>query len=359
VLFAVFGLGAWLEIVGIWAEMFLLIQHTPEQEKLPSRLAFIVQVANFIPILLGSSASCRSGADIRRYIIVILVGGIGALLFAAFTWNVTVIIAGSELSICLYAATLIGATFDASSNLFVWQFSARYGSRGTVSMSFGQNLTAVCFAIAILQKAIGFSIALYFLLLAFLGSCSVVAFLLIPQRGPADPLAMNGEDDLRVERAPHWTRFHRPWFGALFGLSFIQNGLLPSLLPLTTGSYNLYFLLSTVPGFIQPLSVLLVLWSKDIRLIWIGVTCSIAMAIATCTLVLESGMTEQWQFIIFLCVVMLGCNGTAYSKAAILSRLPSDMEDLFPDDVMRCAGMIIQTGSFVGALLFFICVNAL
>ena len=45
VLFAVFGLGAWLEIVGIWAEMFLLIQHTPEQEKLPSRLAFIVQVS--------------------------------------------------------------------------------------------------------------------------------------------------------------------------------------------------------------------------------------------------------------------------------------------------------------------------
>lgn len=58
VLAALFGVGAWVAVNGLWVELPLLVTDLPEGWNLPSYLSVIIQVSH--PRLCGCSLGCSS-----------------------------------------------------------------------------------------------------------------------------------------------------------------------------------------------------------------------------------------------------------------------------------------------------------
>lgn len=58
VLAALFGVGAWVAVNGLWVELPLLVTDLPEGWNLPSYLSVIIQVSR--PGLCGCSLGCSS-----------------------------------------------------------------------------------------------------------------------------------------------------------------------------------------------------------------------------------------------------------------------------------------------------------
>jgi len=50
-LICLFGTGSWVEINGIWVELPLLVNQSPQAWSLPSYLSVVIQIANIGPIL--------------------------------------------------------------------------------------------------------------------------------------------------------------------------------------------------------------------------------------------------------------------------------------------------------------------
>ena len=53
VLALMFGLGAWIGVNGIYAQLPLLVQSAPEKWKLPTYMVVVIQFANLGPILFA------------------------------------------------------------------------------------------------------------------------------------------------------------------------------------------------------------------------------------------------------------------------------------------------------------------
>eukprot|EP00397_Hematodinium_sp_SG-2012_P026541 GEMP01027811.1.p1 GENE.GEMP01027811.1~~GEMP01027811.1.p1 ORF type:complete len:278 (+),score=32.51 GEMP01027811.1:439-1272(+) len=275
----------------------------------------------------------------------------------ATTWSYTVSISGTQVSLFVYMWTFCAASFDCLSNLFVWSYSARYAGNATVSMSVGQNFaTLICYLISAIQKGLDFSVDVYFALIAVVATSSLFAFLSIrpPVSSEEDPLP-------RIECEPKPVHH---WFAILAGLSFVQNGLMTSIL--YYASRDNFFYNGVLPSLVTPFSAMLAY--KFTGQGWIFASCTVASLMGLVTVVLAAvrGIKEPrpsvppsdwWDNALYTPLVFVGSNCLAYSKAAIFSRLPTDANWNNTDALMKRAGVFIQLGSFVGAFTFFLVVH--
>ena len=59
-LFCVFGIGSWVAVNGVWAEVSVLVLTLPECEKVPAALVVVIQLAN-VGTLLYTVVRCVFG----------------------------------------------------------------------------------------------------------------------------------------------------------------------------------------------------------------------------------------------------------------------------------------------------------
>lgn len=96
-LVCLFGIGSWIAINGIWAEISILVNCSPEGYKLPALLVVMIQVANVGPLLYTIVKCLFYRCKLQTYqirleigtIFILIVIGISACILLSFFWNWT------------------------------------------------------------------------------------------------------------------------------------------------------------------------------------------------------------------------------------------------------------------------------
>ena len=147
----VFGIGSWIAINGIWAEISILVITTPECAKLPSQLVVIVQVANIGPLLYTAVKYLLHRCKNQEYLfkleivtisILILIGTLASVLLSIF-WNVTVPIEDNMYSISLYLLAFFLALVDCTSSVVFIPFMKHFSSEYLSALYIGEGLSGL------------------------------------------------------------------------------------------------------------------------------------------------------------------------------------------------------------------------
>ena len=201
-LICVFGIGSWIAINGLWAEMSVLVVATPECEKLPALLVVIIQIANVGPLLFGITKYCFH-RKLRCYeaylesgsaIMLILIGIISSILLSLF-WNKSSLLFNGIYSVALIFLTFTLALVDCTSSVIFIPFMKRFPSVYLSALYIGEGLSGLLPSMVALSQGpvrnniscsgnysghetlgIRFSPNVYFLSLAIMMMFSGIAF---------------------------------------------------------------------------------------------------------------------------------------------------------------------------------------
>ena len=157
-LFCVFGIGSWVAINGIWAEISILILTLPECYKLPSILVVIIQLANIGPLVYSIAKYVSRRAHIKQLhlevitvYILVAVGTVASVLLAIF-WSDTAEILGSVHSVALIVLTFFLALVDCTSTLVFIPFLQHFPAEYISGLYIGEGLSGVLASIVALSQ---------------------------------------------------------------------------------------------------------------------------------------------------------------------------------------------------------------
>ncbi len=107
-----FGVGSWLAINGLWAELPILSQLTPEGPYLQSIINYTIQMANIGPLTyLFLDLVCLNAICIVIFI------GVVASVSLGVAYNSTTVIGGEKHSVALIALAFMLAIVDCTSTV--------------------------------------------------------------------------------------------------------------------------------------------------------------------------------------------------------------------------------------------------
>ena len=200
-----FGIGSWIAVNGIWAEISILVNCSPEYDKLPAILVVIIQVANMgvlvYVIIKYLVHRCHQQVyqlylEIGTVLVLIFIG-ISSCLLLAFFWNKQSVFFGKVHSISLFVLTFFLALVDCTSSV-VFAFMQHFPSEYLSALYIGEGLSGLLPSIFALSqgsissnistcndppgyKALGirFSPNVYFVLLGGLVLLSGISFVAI------------------------------------------------------------------------------------------------------------------------------------------------------------------------------------
>ena len=102
ILAAIFGIGSWVCLIGVFVELPLFVQNLPEGWALPSYLSVVVQLANIGPIIYWiCNRYFPSTVTDKRTIYVTLCAGCVTTLLLAYFWSYTTYVFGANRSTAL------------------------------------------------------------------------------------------------------------------------------------------------------------------------------------------------------------------------------------------------------------------
>ncbi len=203
-LFCIFGIGSWIAINGVWAEISLLVLTLPECAKLPAILVVVIQIANIGPLaytavryLFRRLGWSQRYLEITTVFVLVAVGAASCILLAIF-WSDTASVLGSSHSVALIVLSFTLALVDCTSSVvfipFMKHFPAMYisalyigeGMSGllpnivALSQGFVNNsLTCIESYPSVSTLGINFSPSVYFIFLASMMLLCGAAFLAI------------------------------------------------------------------------------------------------------------------------------------------------------------------------------------
>lgn len=150
-LICTFGIGSWIAVNGIWAEISILVNSTPECDKLPSVLVVIIQIANLGPLFYGLirylfyrfklktlKIYLESGA-----IIVLILIGIASCILLSFLWNLTSVIHNNEHSMALLILTFFLSLVDCTSSVLFVPFMKNFPAVYMTALYIGEGLSGL------------------------------------------------------------------------------------------------------------------------------------------------------------------------------------------------------------------------
>ena len=159
-----FGTGSWVELNGIWVELPLLVNQSPQGWSLPSYISIVVQIANLGPLLyfcLNKFANRRKSKLDRRVqteipanFIILSVGVIASLLLAFF-WQETSVIGGKSYSTALIVLSFFLALVDCTSSLTFLPFMTYFPAKYMTVYYIGEGLSGFLPSIIALAQGIG------------------------------------------------------------------------------------------------------------------------------------------------------------------------------------------------------------
>lgn len=168
-LIAVFAISSWVDIVGLWVELPLIINHLPERWKLPSYMALVIQLSNIAPALYSIISKCRSltrtpeeknAVSAHRKRDVGLSFGIISIetlsiFILSFFWSETAFFGGSQRSIALLGLLASCSLCSCLSSLVYLPYMARYPSYYLSAYYIGQGLSGLLPGMLGLMQGLG------------------------------------------------------------------------------------------------------------------------------------------------------------------------------------------------------------
>ena len=382
ILCAIVGVSAWVEINGIFSELGHM-QMLPEKWSLASIIVIIVQIGNIAPFIFSM---IRNKPPLRWSMVLVLSMGLSSMVFLAIFWSWTYSMAGAERSVMLYIGSLIAASADCLSNLVFWPYVGQFPRSYITAMGTGESLSsAVSALVAASQKAFGFTPSVFFIVIGVVVVFSSVAFAVLETRyAPALcelakskslPIAEQSTDNktdsspTNDTRKPIW-REYLPIFSIIAGLSFVQNGLNPSLLPIACRFYkNAYWIAQNASFVAAPISSISASFFQPRKSIWIAVvlwlSCSVFIIVCSS---LQDPIIEDEAFGTGVMTTVAIVSGAALAYTKVSAMLWVRTADKHKDgteiydktrmqQLLTAAGISMQIGSVAGALTTFLLVN--
>ena len=209
-LFCIFGLGSWVAINGIWAQLPVLTYALPECYGLAAILSVIIQLANVGPLVLTIIKLVwkkltwkQLNLEITSVTILVVIGLCSSVLLSLFWFRVDTI-AGQPHSLALVILVFFLALVDCSSSVVFVPFMKHYPAVYISALYIGEGLSGVLPSVLALvqgsvndsihscpsqfdkepELGIRFTTGVYFILLAvMITACGVgfLSILLLPQ----------------------------------------------------------------------------------------------------------------------------------------------------------------------------------
>ena len=129
-LFCVFGIGSWVAINGMWAQVPILVITLPECERITAILSVVIQLANIGPLVyIIVKYLCRRLStlylEITSVSILVIIGTVSCVLLALF-WSETANVFGSSHSVALITLTFTLALVDCTSSVVFIPFMKHF-----------------------------------------------------------------------------------------------------------------------------------------------------------------------------------------------------------------------------------------
>lgn len=148
-LVCIFGMGSWVAINGVWAELPILLITQPECYRLAAILSVVVQVANIGPLIYSIAKLICSVCHVPLvYLEVIsvytlLTIGVIASILLSFFWSTTGHIGGQSHSIVLIILTFFLALVDCTSSVVFVPFMKHFPAIYLSALYIGEGLSGV------------------------------------------------------------------------------------------------------------------------------------------------------------------------------------------------------------------------
>ena len=156
VLVVIFGTGSWIAINGLWVELPIIVQETPESWSLPSYLTVIIQLANIAPLTfaLGNIFFPRVVREVPVIYISVLVG-IASCVLLSFFWKETSYIAGAERSTALLVLCFFLSMVDCTSSVSFIPYMASFREVYMSPYFAGEGLSGLLPSLVALGQGVG------------------------------------------------------------------------------------------------------------------------------------------------------------------------------------------------------------
>ncbi len=199
-LLCVFGVGSWVAVNGLWAEISILTRTLPECNCLPAVLVVVIQLANIGPLLytVTNLYVQKRGYSVYRLEVIVVfvlvtVGLLSCVALAVF-WDRVTLVGGSEHSVSLIVISLFLASVDCTSSVVFLPFLKHFPSQYVSALYIGEGLSGVLPSLTALSQGfanssscstdpselgLNFSPNVFFALLASLMLLCGIAFLLL------------------------------------------------------------------------------------------------------------------------------------------------------------------------------------
>eukprot|EP00954_Amorphochlora_amoebiformis_P006462 507041-Amorphochlora_amoeboformis.AAC.2 len=140
IMMTLLGIGSWIGVNGIYAELPFMIGSLPEKYSIAASLSIAIQVGNIGPLAyLGLRSRCDN--RINPTIVIILIIGILCCGLLACFWDTTITLeSGRRASGPLLILGAGLAVLDCTSSLLFWPFAAHFPSSYITAMAFGEAL---------------------------------------------------------------------------------------------------------------------------------------------------------------------------------------------------------------------------
>ncbi|CAF1272851.1 unnamed protein product, partial [Didymodactylos carnosus] len=197
-LILIFNLSTWIDLIGIWTELPLIVAHLPEGWTLPSIISMITCLSNIYPLIIIVIRCIRGSKNFSEipHIYAVIFIGIGGCMVLGLFWHKTFYLFHQQRSVIFLVATFFLSMLDCSSSLIYFDYMKRFRPKYLNAMFFGEGLTGLIPALIAFAQGIGgeitcesghkpsysrprFSVKIYFFILAALITCSLFAFILL------------------------------------------------------------------------------------------------------------------------------------------------------------------------------------
>ena len=164
-LVCVFGLGSWVAINGIWAELPVLLITQPECYKLAAVLSVIIQVANIGPLLYSLAKIVWFKCGLQQFhleiigVILIVFIGVASSVLLSFLWSDTREIGGETHSVVLIILTFFLSLVDCTSSVVFVPFMKHFPADYLSALYIGEGFSGVLPSIsALIQGSVNNSV---------------------------------------------------------------------------------------------------------------------------------------------------------------------------------------------------------
>ncbi|KAM9420145.1 solute carrier family 52, riboflavin transporter, member 2 [Salvelinus alpinus] len=406
VLVALFGMGSWISVNGLWVELPVVVRILPEEWNLPVYLSVLIAFGNIGPIAVTITHHCAPGQLNERLVIhSIQVLAVVASIFLAIFWSQVATVAGEVRSVPYLLLTFVLALVCCTSNVTFLPFMFRYPPQYIRTFFVGQGLSALFPCVVALGQGVGklecklengtvradyleenFPAQDFFWFLFVMLTISALCFVALTCREITEPASpetpepemvmtkdngeethplQNGgtllsEDQVELEKAPPVQTFWTPrniYLLVLLGVSnALTNGVLPSVqsfscLPYGTMTYHLSVVLGNIANPLACFVAMFVLCRSSVGLGFMSVAGGVFAAYLMALAVLSPcppllGSPAGVSLVVVSWIIFTGL--FSYLKVVIGTLL----HEAGHAALLWC-GVFIQAGSLIGALSMF------